>query len=780
MPAQNTLLTVNLTTKTVSAGSGAWTPPTMTFGEHLTLSLAFQQSVNGNLVDPGLNVTAFGAALGAIDRRPQGGLWALQIGDGPSTDTNTTAPLDYACSAAQLAAAINALTTVTATYGAAKALSVAGSYLLTFANAARPTLSGVNNLLQPVCRVMVSQYEVDGKWINEIRLMQSPVAYTDSQSAQLPPPPVAREDQPGGTIGGTVFNEIQTLYVPPTFAGSYVLKWNGKTTTQLGLSSTYGAVQAALQAIGANVTVTASGIQYLANIEFVGTQGGSSQPLIVVDVVGNPPGNLTFTLPLDRAELYVALRNSTQTTGNVPSVTLPLDVRVTDADLGNLQAFILPVTVLAPVVWPDMALVPAIDWTRPLSPINYNPFSRTAVLDGQKFYPREVGDGAATVFNVDHPLHTEVVFVWVRENVSAGRQLVEGVDYTVHITNADSVAVTALTGAPGVNAWFVTVMSAQSIASFANGLTVEIAQVTGLSAALASITTNLATLNALAPTTPIGATSPAAASVVTMNLPQYAEVFPPAGGTAAPSSPGALLPAIHTATVTSLTTGDLPDPATHAGQVYQNNTGAALYLAGSHRLASSYLAVGEYAGSNGDRWFPMCKETGTTSYFPRDFARYPHEWEVNAQMLRAGTRMVMTGQVEVQLLNADVKAEYWLVVECAQVTQDISPATTAPNLAAITNWTRMLAQRVVLSNVAVTHGFGVEVIRAAGGGLTANKTVYGYSTAADACPASAEYEMRWGLVNFDVENAAHNVRSDAPTPTGAVSIKFNPTTVTIG
>ena len=150
-----------------------------------------------------------------------------------------------------------------------------------------------------------------------------------------------------------------------------------------------------------------------------------------------------------------------------------------------------------PLLWPDLATLPVTDYLRPPSPKDYVPFSTSTVITGQQYFPAVLGDGAATAFVIDHGLATEAVYVFVRENVDGGRQLVDGTDFAVHITNANSVTVTALTGAPALHAWAAIVMSAQTVAAFAAGLTVTVGQVTGLQTQLDAIGTQVATVLAL-------------------------------------------------------------------------------------------------------------------------------------------------------------------------------------------------------------------------------------------------------------------------------------------
>ena len=102
----------------------------------------------------------------------------------------------------------------------------------------------------------------------------------------------------------------------------------------------------------------------------------------------------------------------------------------------------------------------------------------------------------------------------------------DGTDFSVVLDGANSVTVTALTGAPALNAWAVTVISAQTVAAFATGLHIDIAQVNGLETRLEAIESAVAALQALVPTTPLGSPSANAPVSATIQIPPLVKVFP--------------------------------------------------------------------------------------------------------------------------------------------------------------------------------------------------------------------------------------------------------------
>ena len=67
----------------------------------------------------------------------------------------------------------------------------------------------------------------------------------------------------------------------------------------------------------------------------------------------------------------------------------------------------------------------------------------------------------------------------------------------------------------------------------------------------------------------------------------------------------------------------------------------------------------------------------------------------------------------------------------------------------------MLSQRVILSEVGVTHAFGISVARdQTGTTLTAQRSLYGVWTGGAQTPASANFALRARLIQFDTEDSA--------------------------
>jgi hypothetical protein len=749
-----TLLTANLSTKTATTGGNAWEPPVFTFGEAFTLALRFVQDVDGELVEPALNITATRAMIGIVDARPASGTFALQVGPGAQTAGNTTGLLQHDCTPQAVAGAINAKSAVVSAYGTATATKQDGSWVIVFgAGAAVVPVKVVNNTLWPASFGRVAAYEIDEVWRHEVRLMQAPVATTDVGARVLPDPPSVEVLQTGGSAGEFTWNSLQALTVPPDFRATYILR-NGDNarTAELSVSDTAETIQAALEAVlGVGNFKVTNPRPFVANIEFIGDFEGTAATELTVQALNPPLGDLTFTVALDRAEMAIMLRR-------LGTVTLPLEVRieVTDEDdvVSEIVVFTQNVTIKSPVIWPDLATIPATDFLRPLSPKDYIPFNAETVITGQQYFPAVIGDGSATGFTLDHGLGTDVVFVFVRENTSNGLQLVQGTDFEVTIVDEDSVTVTALGTAPGVGAWLAVVMSAQTVGAFAEGLEITIGQVTGLQAILDALSARITALEDLAPETPLSLTEDST-DAIKINIPAKSEKYPMRASIITNGAPvaGILLPAIHDATPTNVTA--LPGAAgDFAGQVYCNNQEATLVLPTIAGRKSATVGSFGFFGSDGRTWYLLTRSGTTKSYFPTEMERELFMVYVNEKMLRAGRTLSVPLQLLPQMISGNTRGHYLLVVEVGAAGEETEPATLAGNLSAITwNATALLSHKIIVGPVAIPMPFGFEIARAANGDLSAQRMLYGAWEGGAQEPASANFVVRGRLINFDTENS---------------------------
>lgn len=757
------LLTANLTTGIANLGSGPWTPKTFTFGEDMTLALRFSETIEGKTIEPTLDLRAMKALIGYEDARPVSGTWTLQIGSGASTVSNTTTVLQHDGTAKDLKDAIAALTTVVATYGAPVVRKVDGSWLIVFGTGlAVVPLTVRHNQLFPTCLLHGSALLIDAQYHHELRFKQVPVAINDTLLLVLPPSPKITKVTAGATSGGFFWNEVQSLKVPLTFRASYELHYGFGRTSRLTTADGAEQIQAALEAVaGAGNVLVTDGVTGEALIEFTGDLKGTPVDDLVVVALAPPPGDMTFTLALDEEPLHSWLRAQR-------AVTLPLEVWITTADgaevLTKKLAFRVDVTIQRPVDFDELAVVPVVDWLHPPSPVDYVPRSTGTIFTGTKSQAFVRGNGAATVFALAHGLSTQDIRAFGRINASGGRQLIHGTDFTAVIDNAAQVTVTSLIGAPATNTWTLYLEAVEPVAAFA-GHTHTIGEITGLEARLVAIESAVASVLALIPINGISGPKSELGTTEEFTLAPKREMFPgwwPEGTNfvtaEAPRAPGGLLPAIHDASVGALTI-PLVAASGVTGNVYQNTSGSSVDLPGAMGRRIATLKNNEYAGSDGRTWYAVTRKGSTTSYYPRDFERELYFLAMDDRWLRLGDALTVTWDLELQLLNANSKAQYLAAIEIGDVPQQSSPATTGVNLSDVTwNATPLAAFRFVLGPQTMKRKMGVSIQRSPGNVFTTTAMLSGAWSAGAVVPASANFALRHLLNQFDTENAVSDAR----------------------
>jgi hypothetical protein len=679
----NFLLTANLTTKIATEGSGAWTPPAFTFGEQITIALRLARNSGGTAIETSPVVNSMKADIGELDARPLGGTWRLKLGDDPQDDNNTTAVMQAGAPASTVAAAINALTAIVAAHGAATVLSVTGSLMVIFASGHQVTLTVVENRLWPMSLGHRIAYVRDERWIHELRLTRVPVAFTSTSAEVLPPPPQITRIQAGHSESGVSWNEIQEIYVPFEFRGTYYLQLDpehsGPRTQVLSIVDGPERIADALNKIGNGFTGTDTLFQR-GNIEFIDDLGATPQPLLGVHVAANPPGDLTFTLALDRAELWVFLRGLPPTESEA---VLPLEVRlnVTENEVtSEIVAFRQNVIIRKPLFFPELLETPRHDWLRPLSPKRYFDYDPSQTLFAPPGYPQIVGDDAETVFSIPHGLDSLVTRTWVSNRLT-GAQLVEGTHYSVVNNSANEATVTALGDPPAEDAWLVVVMGLQSISAFATDLTIAMEQVTGLLAWQDAVGANLAQLNTLLPSqASVPAGTELSQGPFTIEFSEKKAVLFTAETDLAklPLRAPFMLPAVHDASVVTLP-DPLPTPA--AGSVWINETGAGVRIpGGGHGIRSSIAPDDGHVASDGRVLWPARRSGTTNSYFPRPFELQLFAAFVNDLQFGVGKTLTLQLQIATQLIAATSYAQWMIVIEKGTAPREADSTAAAVNI----------------------------------------------------------------------------------------------------
>lgn len=624
-----------------SLGGGVFTWPALNSKSDLYFGLRFTRSnaIGGRIVhvvDQPI-VREIRVTLGqvGIDVRPEAGSFTLKVGSGsPVLGTNLTSALDWDATATEIAAALNALSVV----GTAAVVEDNASFLVT---GVPDAISVVSNTLRPLTFVRVESYTVDGTLTQAIRLQRAPLAFTDQATQRVPAAPTITRVQAGGSDGDITWNEVQKLTVPIDFQGSYQIRSADaiQRTPLLGLADTPETISTAINpsADGTSLGVAddAEGVFVVTQhptepavlIEFAGSMAGAGHDLLTVTVFDAPDGDYWITLPLDTTAMSEAFRDADRLT----KVPLEIFVDVEDPDddeiVRTLPVFRGEVTVNEGITHADLGTAANIDYLRPPAPKSYTPFSPTQVITGQRHYSTAAGNGSATTFVIAHNLASEEIDVRVRENASGGALLVHGTDYSVEITDDNSLEVTVLgsyaSPAPTTGALIITVADLTAAATFAEDLEVELAQVNGLQAALDALSDRLTALEAQ-----IGATSGAATATTGGQIeypltPLMIALRPTAGLPLEPTplasldilgaglSYRRLAAAVHDAAVENLAT-TLPA----AGSSYVGN--AYVATAANTAFPGGGIRVGDFAICDGIRWLRASRYLGPTVAFTAD------------------------------------------------------------------------------------------------------------------------------------------------------------------
>jgi len=265
------------------------------------------------------------------------------------------------------------------------------------------------------------------------------------------------------------------------------------------------------------------------------------------------------------------------------------------------------------------------------------------------------------------------------------------------------------------------------------------------------------------------------AAALSFAIPSHNELYP--GRATAPQDPGnlsadtlprpgGLLPAIHDATVTALT---VPIPAAgpaYAGQVYANESGAAVTVPAKLGRRSTILPAGGHVACDGRAWYRVTREGDSTSWHPADFDRELLLLDVNEAMLPVDGVFLLQCDFRVQVVRSETRAQWVLIIEIGTFGRVANPAGT--NISGIT-WgaTPVISCPLHLTQILTPHAFGVRFTRGASAITGETKLYRGEWTETAVVPATAGFAVRARLARFDVEDGLSD-------PRGYIFLAFNP------
>ncbi len=699
-------------------------------------------------------------------------------GTGTHKVEQITEPIAFDAVAADVRAALEDLHGLAA-FGTLAVTEESGSWFVVLADAAEAVPFKIyNNLLRPLAFVRMRATEENETWVHEIRLVQTPVAFTDAFERQLPDPPAITELRAGGTVDDVVVAEVQKVTFNPHYRGIYKVE-RGLVSTEL-LNRDDGPVEFAeaievLADEGGFFEVT-NPAPNVGHIKFLGEMAGIDQDLLTITTVDAPPGDLAFTLDLAPAAVAAILRDPTLTEEEI-ELWLEIEVKYEDpADEENILTWTLQrqVFLRRELIFDSLGTGQEVDWLRPVNPVYYPPFTLDQVAVGAKHYGTTMG--SSVVEEITHNLNSRRLAISIVENATPGKFLDRGNDYTAKATGDDTVEITLIGDydpAPGTGTLFVTILAAEQTSAF-DSHEHTIPQVLLLPEALAQIGARLDALELLAPKT-LAAVDGSGVVVSPWRLPVVREIVPfkvsartpfawPESGLIReiemPSTilarSGSFVPAVHDAASEAisgvLVSGAVPVAADEfKGRVFQNTGETVLELDGVGGRDAVELQPGEFAACNGVAWYRVAKELASeNSWYPTDFIRELFMFTVNENQLRAGRRLECRIGVGLGLLKANTKVSLSVVIELGLPTQETSPATTGWNLDEIEWGEPVVRQDLIVSGVSQVHPFGIKVARSATE-LTLQQILYGAEIAGTA-PEEPNFAVRGRLVRFDVED----------------------------
>lgn len=435
-----------------SAAGDALTFPVCRSGAAISYTIRFLE-YSGGFIEKDLPLVAIRVSAGYLDQRPDSGAFTLQINNAVPSASNVTSALPWNCSASELENALNALSARPADF---LCEDVPGGVVFSLETGGRIFPAAQLNTLKPRSLIQIREIlSSDGAYSYELRPTVAPLAFTDSFERKLPDAPEIEVVQNGGSSGGTLWNTIQALKINPAFRGAYQLRYGYARTPLLTLDSTPREIQTALNALLVNETITTitgktvtgsctvtNPLENVAHIEFQGALAGVDVAPLIIEIYSAPPGDVTFSLPLNSPELLEALRD-------VDKVKIPFEaegdflVDATNPSLGLVTRKIWKsdLTVEKSILTPEIALIPSTDWLRPI-PTDYVPFSPDQVITGQQHFSSPIGYGEATQFLIAHGLNTsDIASISVR-NAHSGGLILSPSSYEAAITSNDSIRLT--------------------------------------------------------------------------------------------------------------------------------------------------------------------------------------------------------------------------------------------------------------------------------------------------------------------------------------------------
>jgi len=759
-----TLLYGNISNKTASytIEPGSITLPTVVQGDTFTLAVRLTETSNNTTTVTAPSIYSARLSYGPVDVAPTAGTFKVLV------NAVTSSAITLGSTAASVAAVLNSISATTGW----SVTEDQGSYIVG-RTANWTTTSGitiVDNNLTPDSFVRVTSYSANNIFYQELRPMQSPLAYTSAFGLIVPPAPTITRVVTGYSdpTTGVFVNEVQRLYIPPAFDTTYQI-YRGTARTAL-LSKDDGSTEIEAALLQGCVTVGAGEIflvtnpqNYTADIEFAGAMSGSTHSLLTVAVPISPQGDVTFDLDLNTQGMLAALRGDFEVTH---PLTCEIGINygtVTTPNVQYVTVFQQNMTVQADGAWTGLAAAQRINWLNPPQPVNYIPFTTDQVITGiQSFTAVVTGSGPWTIA---HNLGTEAIHVTLRENISSGYILGNENDYTVQTATSQSVIVAKVSGTVPTAGWAVMISSAGPTSAF-QAHTHTIAQVADLQDTLNAIGTRLNTLENVLPngvgiinqsgvnTTPLTMTIPARSEVLFTQDIEGAWGDNGIDQTKLPIRGPSLLRSFSgLADNSNITTA----PTAAGAFIYSGG----IELAPMGYIPSDTVPPGGIVINDQGRIYQGRQDGTNKTYYPVPYEVELFRVPVNANQFRVGRTLEVKFGLILQML-AKTDAQWRVVIDAANLSELTTPATQGMNISSADyNQDKLLDHRIMLTQTLAPHILGVRLSRSLSNDnivITADKNLYGTYESTIGTPAGASFILRARLMNFDIANTADDAR----------------------
>jgi len=759
-----TLLYGNISQKTASytIEPGSITLPTVVQGDTFTVAVRLTETANNITTITAPSISYARLAYGPVDAAPTSGSFKVVV------NSVTSTVITYGSTAASVAAVLNSIAAATGW----SVLEDQGSYIVGRKSNWVTTsgISIVQNELVPDSFVRVTSYSANNTFYQELRPMQSPLAYTSAYALIVPPAPSITRVVTGyrDEEKGVYVNEVQRLYSPPSFDTTFQIYRGTARTGLLNKDDGSAEIQAALMAgcvtVGAGESFLVTNPEnYVANIEFAGTMSGATHDLLTVSVPVSPQGDPTFDLDLNTQGMLAALRGDFEITH---PLTCEIGINYGTAVTPNVQyvtVFQQDLTTQADGAWTGLAAAQRINWLNPPQPVNYIPFTTDQVITGiQSFTAVVTGAGPWTIA---HNLGTEAIHVTLRENISDGYIKANAGDYEVRTVTSQSIIVESQVGSVGTIGWAVIISSAGPTSVFqAHTHTVE--QIVGLSDILNSLGTRLITLENVLPNG-VGVINQSGVNTtpLTMVIPSRAEVLFTEDTLGAWGDNGidkTKLPVRGPSLLRSF-----------SGLANNSNiltvptaAGAYIYSGGIELPPMGYIPSDTVPPSgiviyDEGRIYQGRQDGDNKTYYPVPYEVELFRVPVNANQFRVGRTLEVKFGLVLQML-AKTDAQWRVVIDVANLSEVTTPASQGMNISSADyNQNKLVDHRIMLTQALAPHIIGVRLVRSLSEDnivITADKNLYGTYESTIGTPAGASFILRARLMNFDIANTADDVR----------------------